>query len=507
MNKSLSIESRLVHLSLGIALTSVVLWFVLYAFGPKFIEQAYQGLSIPILNSLITGQRDHPVSEYISAFVDLIRSGLFSLLVFSGALYLLANAIKHQAHLRSVTHINVIVFAVLFALIVLRDPTLFTEPRFWAEEATVYFKVAYTDPTWTTLIAPHQGYLSLWANLAGFLATIPPLEYAPLVTTWMSLFVLMSILTAIIVNESDHLDTTLKKALAGVAVLVVGASGEIWLTSINSQHYLPLLVFLILIDSKRNAMKRRIGFGVVAIAGLSSVAVNFLTPLFLLRYRQRRERADLGLFFILASTSVIQLLAIAYSTFVLGDAAYYHPIQRRTLFDFDALSVLHRLIYYAFAYPLFGFSGLWSWFGAALLLGIGYLARGAIRPYWVFLGAVLLLTSLSVVSSMGMQGGPRYAYSSAVILTLLLLALTLDSRISGGGKIIAVILFTTSIAYWSTNYRSGMDGFRNPHWPSWANEVKAWRLDPTRKLQVHPVWESQTAIGLVWSLELRQKNR
>jgi hypothetical protein len=261
-DQKLTIENLLIRLSLGLALTAAALWLVLNIFGPMLIEQVYQGRSISILNSLITGQKEHPLSEYISAFTKITHTMFFILLTIASALYLYGNVIKYQTDRRSFIYLNV--FILLLAVIVLRDPTLFTEPRFWAEEATVYFRMAYIMPAWMSLIAPHQGYLSLWANLAGLLATIPPLEYAPIVTTGMSLFVLLVILAAILVNESDALDSTLKKFIASVAVLVVGATGEIWLTSINSQHYLPLLVFLILIDSKRSSLKRRIGFGITA---------------------------------------------------------------------------------------------------------------------------------------------------------------------------------------------------------------------------------------------------
>jgi hypothetical protein len=245
--------------------------------------------------------------------------------------------------------------------------------------------------------------------------------------------------------------------------------------------------------------------GITAIAGLSSIAVNFLTPLFLFRYWQRRERADLILFFILVLTSAIELVAIAYSSFILGDAAYYHPaIQKRLISDFNVISVMHNTFYYAFAYPLFGHSKLLAYVGAAILLGTGYLARSSMRDYWMFLGAVLLLTSLSVVSSMGMRGGARYAYSASVIISLLMLACSFDLRIPRVARVTASILLSASILYWSFHY-SYISNYRNPQWPRWSEEVKAWRSDPSRKLQAHPVWEGQTANGLVWSVELPPK--
>jgi hypothetical protein len=478
----------------------MVSWLLLSIFAALIIREAYQGSSVSILNALITDQSDRPLSDYLSAFTKLTRVIFLSILSLSGALYLLANSIKHQADRRSVTHLNMVLFALLFAVIVLRDPALFTEPRFWAEEATIYFRTAYIAPAWNALIAPHQGYFSLWANLAGVLATIPPIEYAPAVTTGMALLVLLLTLVAILINESATLDSTLKKTVAGIAALVVAATGEIWLTTINSQHYLPLLVFLILIDSKRDPLKRRIGFGVTAIAGLSSVAANFLTPLFLLRYWQRRDRADLILFFILASTSIIQFLAIAYW---FSNPEPAGPTRFPS--NFHPFFILLRIIYYAFAYPLFGGAWLLAWSGAAVLLVIGYQARILMRDHWVFPGAILSLTSLSIISSIDMQGGPRYAYSAAVILILQLLTYSCDLRLPKATKKTAAVLLSLSMVYWSLHYKSGMTPFRDPNWPAWSDEVKAWRLDPDRKLQAHPIWEGQTAKNIVWSVKLPTK--
>lgn len=107
-----------------------------------------------------------------------------------------------QALLSRSVWTSVVIFVGAFALIVLRDPSLFYAPRFWAEEATVYLTTAYSSPVLTTLLAQHQGYLSIWTNVAGLLATIPPLEYAPAVTTAMALVVYLAIIVAILVDKS-----------------------------------------------------------------------------------------------------------------------------------------------------------------------------------------------------------------------------------------------------------------------------------------------------------------
>jgi len=403
--------------------------------------------------------------------------------------------------LRSDKYLNAAFFALLCALAVLRDTALFTQPRFWAEELTVYFQAAYTGSFWASLIAPHQGYYSLWANLAGMLATVPPLEYAPLVTTVMALFIPLLIIAAIFFNESEILDTTFKKAVAGLATLVVGATGEIWLVSINSQHFLALLVFLIMIDSKHDPLKRRVMYVVVAVAGLSSVAANFLTPLFLVRYWQRRDRSDLLLFVILALTSAIQVWAIIYAIVLHRDVAS----QARFPGGIDVRFVVHNIFHYMFIYPLFEFKKYVGWIGAAFLLLTVFLARARLRVQWEFFAAIFLLTNLSVLSSLGMQGGPRYAYSSSVILMLQLLAYSYDLKIPRLARMISGILLAASIAFWCSQYEVSLDHFRDAHWPKWSDEVEAWRLDSSRNLQAHPMWDSQTEAGMVWATKLPPK--
>jgi hypothetical protein len=48
----------------GIILVVIGLWFS----GPTIIEQVYYGTSLPFLNSIITGQKEHELSEYMSLF-------------------------------------------------------------------------------------------------------------------------------------------------------------------------------------------------------------------------------------------------------------------------------------------------------------------------------------------------------------------------------------------------------------------------------------------------------
>jgi hypothetical protein len=413
-----------------------------------------------------------------------------------------------QALLSRSVWTSVAIFIGAFALIVFRDPSLFYAPRFWAEEATVYLTTAYSSPVWVTLITPHQGYLSLWTNVAGLLATIPPLEYAPAVTTAMALIVYLAIIVAILVSESEALDTPLKKAVASLAAIVIG-TGENWLTSTNSQHILPLLVFLILIDNKENPAKRRCWYVAAAIAGLSGPESNFLTPLFLLRFWLKRERADLVLFLIMACTALIEVSYIAYTTLALRQAANFLPTQERLSFHVNPVLVLAEVVHFGMAYPLFGFTPPMSALvkaasivSAALLALAIFLARSRMRALILFPLAALILTLLSVFGSFSMQGGARYAYTPSVIVSMLLLALCTDVRLPTAARALPGALLVASLAYWCATYRSSLIPFDDPSWPRWSAEVKAWRADPTKDLQVWPVWQTGSANWTFWRIKL-----
>jgi hypothetical protein len=392
-------------------------------------------------------------------------------------------------------------FAFLVALVVWRDPTLFTDPRFWAEEATVYFMTSCQQGFLAAMAAPHQGYFSLLVNLGGELATLPKLEYAPLMTTLVGLAVIVTIFMVVLFHEAEVLSSGLNKFIAGLAVVVVGTTGEIWLNATNCQHFMALLVFLVLIDSKRHPLKRGIGYGLVAIAGLTSVAANFLTPLFLVRYLQRREKGDLVLFIVLCLTSAVQLAMIIYSFIHQAGSS---PIDSRFNTTFDLYTLVRQIALFAVNYPFFGIQGSWSWLVAGLFLLAVFLSMRRFPAHWEYPLAIVLLTVLSTLASLGMYGGPRYAYSASVIMMLYLLALHGDGEVPRFARYAALLLLASSLTYWSVSYRAGLEKYRVASWPSWKSEVQAWRLDKNRMLQVHPAGVRGADGAALWTMDLSQ---
>ncbi len=71
-------------------------------------------------------------------------------------------------------------FILSAALIVLRDPSLFTNPQFWAEDGKVWYAQAYNGGWLHSLTMPLGGYLNTLQRLAAGLALLVPFRWAPL---------------------------------------------------------------------------------------------------------------------------------------------------------------------------------------------------------------------------------------------------------------------------------------------------------------------------------------
>jgi hypothetical protein len=74
------LSSLLIRLSVAAVLLAITSWLALNHVAPGVLKDAYEGRSIAILNSLISGQRDHPVDEYLAALSQIARTVALSLL-------------------------------------------------------------------------------------------------------------------------------------------------------------------------------------------------------------------------------------------------------------------------------------------------------------------------------------------------------------------------------------------------------------------------------------------
>jgi len=424
----------------------------------------------------------------------------------------MGDSVSGQGSSRSSRVAPWLLFGTALALVVFRAPRLLLEPRFWAEEGSIYFATAWRAPWLESVFHLHSaGYLLLSASLpATCAARLLPLEWAPAATTAAALAVLATALAIVAFGRSYLWDSPLRRALACAVLLFAPSNlGEVWLNSTNSQVYCGVVSLCILCEDLRGASRRRVTTYALLLlgCGLSGPYTSFLLPAFGAKLALERSGGAWITGGMVAATAAVQVLAFGQ--------VWRHEALDATRFErLDWVRSATYTFYQQFLIPL----GARPWvraFGdpAAVL---GSLAREPRAPLIVaiallgLLGAglvvalavdrdvrsprnllVISLASLALLTTVSAKFGRttgRYAVVSGIALLLLLLA---HARFAAGAPLwrpaLAAGLLAWALAVGALDYRRD-EAFRCPgECPRWRAEVARWRAEPGYAPQIWPV--------------------
>ena len=162
--------------------------------------------------------------------------------------------------------------------------------------------------------APNSGYYNFIANILAEISTHFPLNYAPLVVAYGSLFLILLPIILILFKDSYLFKNDYQKIIASVILFIATPnSPEVWVNSINSQIYLFFSSFLILyFKDENNSVNLKEKF-LLLIAGLSGIYSCILTPIFFFKFYFLKKKNNLYNFIILLFCTIIQLSLIFYS--------------------------------------------------------------------------------------------------------------------------------------------------------------------------------------------------
>jgi hypothetical protein len=409
----------------------------------------------------------------------------------------------------------------LTAAVVLVQPMLFTHPRLWAEEATLYLKFAYLHSLLDGVLfvpVPELGYLYVAASLPAAVVSRLPLELAAHALTYYA-FALWTLLFATVlygrslVWNRPHERVAVCLAILGLSFL----APEVWINVTNIQIYVAALVVCVLVGPAdgpaggTGAARRWYGRGVVVFGGLSGLYSVALLPAFVKKALDLKTREATVQAALLGGCAAVQLALFgAARAFSESSSARLAglPLARRLLF----------LAYYEFVNPLTGGHGGGAavrWLGldavhvsaeaaaepAHVLLAVlaAACAAGVIlclwwRPRhaaqtWLFLAFVATVAAVSFGALRGVPGGRYSILPGFILLCMLLHASTLGSP---GGRararaIASKVLLATAILANLGNVSAARRRLSyGGEVPDWRGEVAQWRLDPDRRLRVLP---------------------
>ena len=373
------------------------------------------------------------------------------------------------------------------------SPNLFLEPRFWAEEGSVFFQYAVEKPWYAALCAPHQGYYSFLINLATLLARFVPIDYAPCVTTYTAFIVQLIPYAVILWGRSRHWDNFFKKIISCSIVLHCPAySGEIWLNTTNMHFHLAVVSFLILMEPVDEGMTRvrsLIYRGLLVVNGLTCVVSVFLLPVYIFAAYSEKRKERIVQTGILFACLLVQTAAFLYEWKV-GDTAIRTPVVQ----DHWVRYLAGMYLLWGIQFPLGGWYAYLSKFAMALIIALTALTafppggkRDDDRLMVVkTLGAYCVVMGLSLLTSSKLMGSPRYTYAPAVML-LFFYYFTMISARGFLLKSFAMLMLLVSGISGVGMYKFSMKRYNDyERWPHWHNEVQKWRADPKEGLMLWP---------------------
>jgi hypothetical protein len=417
---------------------------------------------------------------------------------------------KLQGIAPNICRFLVLIFALLITYF--RYPRYFLQPRFWAEEGSRHFAFSFSHNWFIALFHPQIGYLNIWPNIATLLATIPPLEYAPLVTTLLALLVMIIPIALILWSESPIWKGWLRK-LAGILVFIfIPLSQEVWLNTINSYNYFVLITILILLENPPTAQSRRwIYRTLLLLAGLTGTLSCFLLPLFLIQWVKEKNKERLfQLFLLLICTAIQVFLIFSYSG--KGDVSQrFYPIGFAT---FGATIWTQSIGLYAFGYAHVSdwarsllalvpnnMSTFRLWGRSLFVFGIILLfllsANHKLRVRLLFLASYMVLLLLPMMFSIiqdklsMVQTGnhQRLFFAPNVLLGWMLLLgiqnykrplITRTNLVSAFCSILLI-----SALFWGIKSYPLPSSVGN-YWPDWKSEVQIWKNNPDYLLHIQP---------------------
>ena len=394
------------------------------------------------------------------------------------------------------------IIAALAAVAASRSPHLLTTGRFWAEEGAVWFGRTMVDsgPQQLLFVNPRTGYALSIANIGAWLAAKVPIEYAPLVPTWISFAIVLTIVGVALRWPSEVLRTRWAR-VAAAALVVVGtlAVAEVWLNTTNVQTYLGVLALLLLFVPVDELDRRQfvVAIALLVLALTSGLWAVGLAPLFVLAAVRQRSRRRWIVAGVAGAFGALQVALVAYAELadnlapsrsagggvieLVGGPAKYHLMGfvagTRSLRQLNA-STTGELVANVVA-------GIVSVVVLAVL-ALGLWRSNHRRVPLLLVASLVIVEVLVQVGSIGGGVGGRYSVVPIAILTLMAIygATMATER---GVRIAAAVLLGCSLlgglaAFWTESPTT----LRCLDCPDWRQEVQQWQAGESDTLEIWP---------------------
>lgn len=174
-------------------------------------------------------------------------------------------------------------FVFCFILFAARRPEIINNPQFWGEDGAVWYNQAYTYGAFRSLILAQDGYFQTFPKLVASFSLLFPLYAAPLIFNIIAITIRCLVILFLLSSRMERYPLS-ARLIISLYILIMPNLDEVHANITNTQWYLSLWLFMVLIAEKPKGIYWQINdYMVLILTGLSGPFIVFLSPVLALR--------------------------------------------------------------------------------------------------------------------------------------------------------------------------------------------------------------------------------
>jgi hypothetical protein len=334
--------------------------------------------------------------------------------------------------------------ALLAALLLLRLPGSLLHPQFWAEDGGLFFQEAFNRGFLKTILQPSTGYLHTFPRLVAGLSLLFPMEQAPLVFNLAAFAVqLIPALYLLSPRMSRLIPAYFARVAAALLYVAIPASYETHVNLTNSHWHLALIAVCILVaqpatDARVRALETATAVLFSLTGPFSVLFLPLVAPRLLAAVKGAQPLRSQAVPGVIAAGALIQLGFAITSARIGAAVAQSGPLSPRELMTvvsmhtfFNAVFGINGFARFSVALPPFAYGlGL-----AALAFLLVVAARDRVKPLLILFYLAALSIALSLLFPLNdlriwlhPQAGPRYFLFACIFILFAILHLAFAAR-------------------------------------------------------------------------------
>ena len=192
-------------------------------------------------------------------------------------------------------------------LVLLRSPSLFTRPQFWAEDGAYWYAQAYNGGWFHSLAQPLGGYLNTVQRISAGLALLVPLRWAPLVMNLAGLFLQALPVPILLASRARPWGPLSFRILFALVYVCIPNAREIHVVCTNCHWHLAVAeLLLVFAEPPRTLFGRAFDIVMFLLGSFCGPFMVLLLPLLAIFWYSRRRSWSLVILAVLAIGSTVQ---------------------------------------------------------------------------------------------------------------------------------------------------------------------------------------------------------